>query len=182
MFRELFDNISIIQIGIFTAINLIYCVANVIKDVLRQKGTRRQSALMSAISYSIYIVVVKRVAEVSYSTAIIGTILSNLIGDYLGRVIAENLIPRGIVCYRFTVCKDKTGLDKINEYLENNDLGYKWEEAHSLHNDYLSYQIYTKDKNEDKLIENLLIENKIDKYNRSETKNSYNPVFSKKES
>lgn len=39
---------------------------------------------------------------------------------------------------------------------------------------YLSYQIYTKNKDEDKQIENLLIEHKIDKYNRTETKNTAN--------
>lgn len=171
--------INISQLLTFTGLNLIYVILGVIKDVTRVKGSKKQSSISATITYGFYVFIITKIVSVPLEIAITGTMISNLIGDYLGRSIIEKFLPRGTVCYRFTICKDKEGVNQINSYLEKENLGYKWENAYSLHKEYLSYQIYPNNKQEDKLVESLLILYKIDKYNRTETKSTIN--FKEKE-
>ena len=165
-------NINLKTIITFTLLNLIYVAGGCLKDISRQKLSKRWSAIISTLTYMYYIIVLKTIVDIPTDVAIIGTGISNFLGDYIGRIIGEKLIPRGIICYRFTICRDRKDIDEINKYLEDNNFGYKWENAHSLHKEYLSYQIYTQNKKEDKQIESLLILHNIDKYNKSETKNN----------
>ncbi len=163
-------NIETKQLLIFTGINLCYCILGVFKDILRQRGTKIQSSTVSAICYAFYAIVVSQIAHLPLEVSIIGIIISNLVGDFIGRTLVEYIIPRGLVCYRFTIDKKYDKIDDINEFLEKEDLGYKWEAAHSLHNEYLCYQVYTHSKEQDRLVESLLTLNKIENYNRMEGK------------
>jgi len=171
---EFLSKIELKELLIFTSLNLIYCLLSVFKDILRQRGTRNQSAWMSTFTYATYILVIKRITNSSTEVAIIGTMISNFLGDYLGRWIIEYFIPRQVICYRYTICKDRSDIENIIDFLENNDLGYKYENAHSRHKEYLSFQVYTKDKEEDKLVENMLNEHNIIHYNRGESRNKGN--------
>lgn len=162
------------KILIFTGMNLIYVLLGTGKDIFRQKAPKKWSATIACITYSFYVIVVKAIVNVPTEVAIIGTAISNFLGDYFGRMICEWILPRGIVCYRFTLNKNRQDINEINKYLENNNFGYKWEPAYSLHNEYVCYQIYTKNKDDDKQIEALLILHKIDKYNKTESKNILN--------
>lgn len=124
---------------VYFGINLLYIILNCIKDIFRQKGTRTQSMIIATISSTVYVILIKKLVDMDYIIIIIGTILANMLGDRLGRVIGEYLIPRGIVCYRFTICKERDDLNNINTFLEDNNFGYKWENAHSLHKEYLLF-------------------------------------------
>lgn len=165
-------NIDIKTILIFTGINLIYVTGSCLKDIARQKLPKKWSATIATLTYMYYVIVLKALVDIPTEWAIIGTGISNFLGDIIGRVISEQIIPRGVICYRFTICKDRKDIETINNYLEENDLGYKWESAHSLHKDYLCYQVYTKNKEQDKAIEALLVLHKIKQYNRTESKNT----------
>ena len=166
--------LNIDKILLFTGMNLIYVLLGVGKDVFRQTAPKKWSATIACVTYSFYVIVVKAIVGVPTEVAIIGTAISNFLGDYFGRMICEWILPRGVVCYRFTINKDRADIDEINNYLETHNFGYKWEGAHSLHNEYLCYQVYTQNKEEDRSIEALMTLHNIDKYNKSESKNIIN--------
>ena len=167
-------NINLKIIITFTLLNLVYVTGGCLKDIARQKLPKKWSATIATITYMYYVIVLKALVEIPTEWAIIGTGISNFLGDIIGRIVSEHLIPRGIVCYRFTLNKNRKDIQEINQYLENNNFGYKWEPAYSLHNEYVCYQVYTKNKDDDKRIEALLILHKIDKYNKTESKNILN--------
>ena len=167
-------NIDLKIIITFTLLNLVYVTGGCLKDIARQKLSKKWSAIIATLTYMYYVIVLKTLVDIPTEWAIIGTGISNFLGDIIGRIISEHLIPRGIVCYRFTINKDRTDIDEINNYLESHNFGYKWEGAHSLHNEYLCYQVYTQNKEEDRSIEALMTLHNIDKYNKSESKNTIN--------
>lgn len=167
-------NIDLKIIITFTLLNLVYVTGGCLKDIARQKLSKKWSAIIATLTYMYYVIILKTLVDIPTEWAIIGTGISNFLGDIIGRIISEHLIPRGIVCYRFTINKDRTDIDEINNYLETHNFGYKWEGAHSLHNEYLCYQVYTQNKEEDRSIEALMTLHNIDKYNKSESKNTIN--------
>lgn len=167
-------NIDLKIIITFTLLNLVYVTGGCLKDIARQKLSKKWSAIIATLTYMYYVIVLKTLVDIPTEWAIIGTGISNFLGDIIGRIISEHLIPRGVVCYRFTINKDRTDIDEINNYLETHNFGYKWEGAHSLHNEYLCYQVYTQNKEEDRSIEALMTLHNIDKYNKSESKNTIN--------
>ena len=167
-------NIDLKIIITFTLLNLVYVTGGCLKDIARQKLSKKWSAIIATLTYMYYVIVLKTLVDIPTEWAIIGTGISNFLGDIIGRIISEHLIPRGVVCYRFTINKDRTDIDEINNYLETHNFGYKWEGAHSLHNEYLCYQVYTQNKEEDRSIEALMTLHNIDKYNKSESKNIIN--------
>lgn len=167
-------NINLKIIITFTLLNLVYVTGGCLKDIARQKLPKKWSAIIATLTYMYYVIVLKTLVDIPTEWAIIGTGISNFLGDLIGRIISEHLIQRGVICYRFTICNDREDINDINKYLEENDLGYKWEAAHSLHKEYLCYQVYTKNKEQDKLIEALLVLHRINTYNRTESKNNIN--------
>jgi uncharacterized protein YebE (UPF0316 family) len=167
-------NIDLKIIITFTLLNLVYVTGGCLKDIARQKLSKKWSAIIATLTYMYYVIVLKTLVDIPTEWAIIGTGISNFLGDIIGRIISEHLIPRGVVCYRFTINKDRADIDEINNYLETHNFGYKWEGAHSLHNEYLCYQVYTQNKEEDRSIEALMTLHNIDKYNKSESKNTIN--------
>jgi len=67
---------------IFFIITLVNVILSTVKSILTVKASRKVAALINAIAYGFYAMVVKQMATVSTSTVVIVTVLCNLIGVY----------------------------------------------------------------------------------------------------
>lgn len=149
---------------VFFLLNLIYVILGCLKDILRQKGTKSQSSNMSALCYGFYIIILKQISGTDMLSCVLGTIISNKVGDYLGRIIADKIKPRPCTSFEITLSDQKEGkklITMFNQYLLKYNMGYFVQDGHKPGRKYSVFKVYTKDTLEDKLVLKFIDTHKI---------------------
>ena len=86
---------------VFCICSLINVVLSTTKSLVMINCSRNSAIMMNAISYGFYTLVVKQLASVDYLTAVIVTILSNIIGVWLSYKVMD--ITKKDKVWRITV-------------------------------------------------------------------------------
>ena len=108
---------------VFSILSVINVVMSTIKSVLTIKSSKTVATLANAIYYSFYTLVVKQLASVDYVTAFVVTLISNLIGVYLGFVIMDLFKKDKVWRITITPKNDMSKCSMIAE-LKKYNIGY----------------------------------------------------------
>ncbi len=134
---------------IFIVCSLINVILSTLKTLIMVNAGRNSAIFINAICYGFYTFVVKQLAEVDYWTAVIVTILANIVGVWISYKIMDLFKKEKL--WRITVAlKSKKELDECVEQLENYNIGYTPIENSN------SIDIYSYTQQQSAIIKNIL--------------------------
>lgn len=108
---------------LFFVCSLVNVILSTLKSLIMINAGRNSAIIMNAVCYGFYTLVVKQLASVDYITAVVVTIITNIIGVWVSYKIMD-LFKKDKV-WRITVTlKNAKDLDKCAELLDNYNIGY----------------------------------------------------------
>ena len=142
---------------IYFILSLINVIVSTVKSVMTVRGSTSQAVFINTLSYTIGIVVIKNVSEVSYVVAIIVTILTNLGGVWIGKVISNKLQKEDY--WKFTtVCKNLEVSENLIELLRKTELDFTVINIEKRDSISKSIDVFSESKSDSKIIEDIFKE------------------------
>lgn len=143
----------ILTICIFVALQLLNVVLSTCKSIITVKGTVRQSAIINAITYGVYTVVIVFTAGtftgnyyIDLAIKVAVTVVTNLLGVYISARILSRLRKDRLWKIEATVC----GMwQPFQEELENNNISYNYIK---LKENEIIFNIYSKNQKESTVV------------------------------
>ena len=134
---------------IFVVCSLINVILSTLKTLIMVNAGRGSAIIINAVCYGFYTLVVKQLSSVDYLTAVIITILANIVGVWISYKIMD-LFKKDKV-WRITVTlKNKTEYDKCIEKLTKYNIGFTNIDKTK------SIDIYSYNQEESTIIKNIL--------------------------
>lgn len=109
------------QVVVFFFCSLLNVMLSTVKSILTVRSTKNVAAIVNAITYGFYAIVVKQLAELSVPVTVVVTIITNLIGVYLSMWILDKFKKDNL--WKITVTTASENLQKIAEELKTYDIG-----------------------------------------------------------
>ena len=141
---------------IFFIITLINVILSTVKSILTVKASREVAALINAITYGFYAVVVKQMATVSTSTVVIATVVCNLIGVYFSMWLLEKF--KKDVLWKITVIPKTESAEMLRERLIENGLGFNLYPINTKYGSQTGFDIFSATQEESKIVKSILQE------------------------
>ena len=149
------------MIILFVVLQLVNVVLQTLKSIITVKGTTTQSALMNAIAYGVYtIIVVFTAGEFTgnYTTDLIikiaVTMGTNLIGVYISAWILNKFKKDKLWEITATILNDNNDIDYIIEELEKKNISFNMMLTSNERE--VVFHIYSKSQKESQIIKTLL--------------------------
>lgn len=146
---------------LFVALQLINVVLQTLKSIITIKGTTTQAALMNAVAYGVYtIIVVFTAGEFTgdYTTdliiKIIVTMLTNLVGVYISAWIMSQFKKDKLWEITATILNDSNDIDYIIEELGKENISFNM--MLTSNEKEVVFHIYSKSQKESQIIKTLL--------------------------
>lgn len=135
MFQQIFAGFTNDGIVLFTVLQFINVVISTLKSILTINGSRVTAAIINAVSYTFYAIIVKLISEQTFFVIIIVTFLTNILGVYLAKYIVD--ITKKERLWVIT-CTIKNHIkDNIELELKKQHIGYT--SINAEHSRYLLY-------------------------------------------
>ena len=147
---------------IFFVITLVNVILSTVKSILTIKASRKVAALINAIAYGFYAMVVKQMATVSTGTVVIVTVLCNLIGVYFSMWLLEKF--KKDVLWKITVIPKIDTTDALKAKLIENGLGFNLYPINTKYGSQTAFDIFSATQEESKIIKGILQEVGMIKY------------------
>ena len=108
---------------IFVVCSLVNVILSTLKTLIMVNAGRGSAIIINAVCYGFYTLVVKQLSAVDYATAVIVTILANIVGVWISYKIMD--LFKKDKLWRITVTlKDKKEFEKCIEQLEKYNVGF----------------------------------------------------------
>lgn len=134
---------------VFIVCSLVNVILSTLKTLIMVNAGRGSAIIINAVCYGFYTLVVKQLTSVNYITAVIVTILANIVGVWLSYKIMD-LFKKDRL-WRITVTlKSKKALDECKINLEKYNIGFTPIEKTN------SIDIYSYNQKESTIIKNIL--------------------------
>lgn len=134
---------------VFCICSLINVILSTLKTLIMVNAGRNSSIAINAICYGFYTLVVKQLGAVDYITAVVVTILANIVGVWISYKIMD--LFKKDKLWRITVTlKSKKALDECKANLEKYNIGFTPIEKTN------SIDIYSYNQKESAIIKNIL--------------------------
>lgn len=117
-------NISWSQSLIFFVCSFINVMLSTMKSILTVRSTKNVAAIINAVTYGFYAIVVKQLADLDIPITVVVTILTNLIGVYLSMWILDKIKKDSL--WKITVTTPSENLKKIAQELDAEKIGYTY--------------------------------------------------------
>ena len=150
---------TVIMFFIITFINVLLSTT---KSILTVKSSRGVAALINAISYGFYAMVVKQMATVSTEIVVVATVICNLIGVYFSMWLLDKF--KKAVLWKITVIPEMENFKNIREELVDQSLGFNEYEIVTKYGEQMGLDIFSKNQKESKAIKDILNRNGRVKY------------------
>lgn len=147
---------------IFFIITFINVILSTVKSILTVKASRGVAALINAISYGFYAMVVKQMATVSTEIVIIATVLCNLVGVYFSMWLLDKF--KKDMLWKITVIPQTKFFQNIRKELIENKLGFNEYQINTKYGNQMALDIFSESQAESKRIKEILNENGKMKY------------------
>ncbi|HHT96496.1 MAG TPA: hypothetical protein GXZ90_01205 [Clostridiales bacterium] len=154
---------------IFSTITLVNVVLSTAKSILTVRASRETAALINAISYGFYSLVVKQMATVSTETVVIVTVMANLIGVYFSMWLLDKF--KKDMFWKITVIPEIKNFENIRRELIENDLGFNEYKVNTKYGNQMALDIFSQTQYKSKKIKSILDSNGRVKYHIQEIKN-----------
>lgn len=136
-------------IAIFAICSLINVILSTLKTLIMVNAGRNSSIAINAICYGFYTLVVKQLSSVDYITAVVVTILANIVGVWLSYLIMDMFKKDKL--WRITVTfKKAEDLTNCENQLMKYNIGYTTNENANC------IDIYSYDQKESTIIKKIL--------------------------
>ena len=134
---------------IFSICSLINVILSTLKTLIMVNAGEKMSILINAICYGFYMLIVKQVADVDYATAVIVTILANVVGVWVSYRIMD-LFKKDKLWRISVTLKSMEEKKECIENLEKYNIGFvPIENTNSI-------DIYSYNQKESSIIKNIL--------------------------
>ena len=134
---------------VFCICSLVNVILSTLKTLIMVNAGRNSSIAINAICYGFYTLVVKQLTSVDYVTAVVVTILANVVGVWISYKIMD--LFKKDKLWRITVTlKNKKALDECVKNLEKYNIGFTPIEKTN------SIDIYSYNQKESAVIKNIL--------------------------
>ena len=108
---------------IFVVCSLVNVILSTLKTLIMVNAGRGSAIIINAVCYGFYTLVVKQLSAVNYATAVVVTILANIVGVWISYKIMD--LFKKDKLWRITVTlKDKGELEKCIKQLEKYNIGF----------------------------------------------------------
>ena len=134
---------------VFCVCSLVNVILSTLKTLIMVRASERMAILINAVCYGFYTFVVKQLAEVDYATAVIVTILANIVGVWLSYRIMD-LFKKDRL-WRITVT-----LKTVDEFAECVQQLAKYNIGYTPIENTNSIDIYSYNQKESAIIKNIL--------------------------
>lgn len=136
-------------IVVFVVCSLVNVILSTLKTLIMVNAGRGSAIIINAICYGFYSLVVKQLTSVDYVTAVVVTVLANIVGVWISYKIMD-LFKKDRL-WRITVTlKSKKALDECRANLEKYNIGFTPIEKTN------SIDIYSYNQKESAIIKNIL--------------------------
>lgn len=136
-------------IVVFCICSLVNVILSTLKTLIMVNAGRNSSIAINAICYGFYTLVVKQLGAVDYVTAVVVTILANVVGVWISYKIMD--LFKKDKLWRITVTlKNKKALEECKINLEKYNIGFTPIEKTN------SIDIYSYNQKESAIIKNIL--------------------------
>lgn len=136
-------------LGVFFVCSLVNVILSTMKTLLMVRAGRNSAIAINAICYGFYTLVVKQLASVDYITAVVVTVITNIIGVWASYKVLD--LFKKDKLWRITVTlKSKKALDECVKNLEKYNIGFTLIEKTN------SIDIYSYNQKESEIIKNIL--------------------------
>ena len=134
---------------VFFMCSLINVILSTMKTLLMVRAGRNSAIAINAICYGFYTLVVKQLASVDYVTAVVVTVITNIIGVWLSYKVLDMFKKDKL--WRITVhLKKTTDVKSCCEKLDNYNIGY------SVLGDSPNIDIYSYSQEQSEIIKSIL--------------------------
>lgn len=134
---------------VFCICSLVNVVLSTLKTLLMVRSGRTSAIMINAICYGFYTLVVKQLASVDYVTAVVVTVLANIIGVWLSYKIMD-MFSKDKVWRITATLKNREEFEKCIHNLEKYNIGFNYiEEIKSI-------DIYSYNQKESAVIKSIL--------------------------
>lgn len=136
---------------LFVICQLINVILSTIKSIITIKGTKLTASIFSAINYGFNTVIIKSISDVELWIAIVVTVLSNLVGVYIGMLITERMRKEQL--WKITVTVPANKLGEFKKELNENNIDFIAYET--SWDDFKVVDIFSKHKSTSKVIKKI---------------------------
>lgn len=134
---------------VFCICSLINVILSTLKTLIMVNAGRGSAIIINAVCYGFYTLVVKQLSAVDYVTAVLVTILANIVGVWISYKIMD--LFKKDKLWRITVTlKNKKALEECKENLEKYNIGFTPIEKTN------SIDIYSYNQKESLIVKNIL--------------------------
>lgn len=134
---------------IFVICSLVNVILSTLKTLIMVNAGRGSAIIINAVCYGFYTLVVKQLTSVDYVTAIIVTILANIVGVWISYKIMD--LFKKDKLWRITVTlKNQKQVDECAKALEHYNIGF------TQVKDSLSVDIYSYSQKESSIVKTIL--------------------------
>lgn len=134
---------------IFVVCSLINVILSTLKTLIMVNAGRGSAIIINAVCYGFYTLVVKQLSSVDYITAVIVTILANIIGVWISYKIMD-LFTKDKLWRITATLKSKKEFDECVKALEKYNIGF----TPIVHTN--SIDIYSYNQKESSIVKNIL--------------------------
>ena len=134
---------------IFIVCSLINVILSTLKTLIMVNAGEKMSILINAVCYGFYTLVVKQLGAVDYVTAVVVTILANIVGVWISYRIM-NLFKKDKVWRITATLKDKKEFDECVENLKKYNIGFSYVEQTK------AIDIYSYNQKESAIVKSIL--------------------------
>lgn len=136
-------------ITIFAVCSLINVILSTLKTLIMVNAGEKMSILINAVCYGFYTLVVKQLGAVDYITAVVVTILANIVGVWISYRIMD-LFTKDKVWRITATLKDEKQYEECIENLKKYNIGF------ITISDTKSIDIYSYNQKESAIVKNIL--------------------------
>ena len=134
---------------VFCVCSLVNVILSTLKTLIMVNAGEKMSILINAVCYGFYTLVVKQLGAVDYATAVIVTILANIVGVWISyRIMA--LFSKDKVWRITATLKDRKEFDECIGLLRKYNIGFSYIEQTK------AIDIYSYNQKESGIVKNIL--------------------------
>ena len=134
---------------VFIVCSLINVILSTLKTLIMVNAGEKMSILINAVCYGFYTLVVKQLTSVDYITAVVVTIIANIVGVWISYRIM-NLFKKDKVWRITATLKSKKEFDDCIEQLKKFNIGFSYVEQTK------AIDIYSYNQSESAVIKSIL--------------------------
>ena len=109
---------------IFCICSLINVILSTLKSLLMINTGKKEAIIINAVCYGFYTLVVKQLTAVNYLTAVIVTVLANIVGVWLSYLIMDKFFKKEKIWRITATLKNENDYNECCKLLKRYNIGY----------------------------------------------------------